>query len=184
MNMKISRDFILGLGSGLVLSSLLMFGLQLGGVGSAPGSENRQTGRQTVSVQQQDNTQEKGGGSNTSAVSTPESDSTNTADKSNGPDMSSTLAQDSSSSTGESEKMTQTNSDQTQQEIRLTIPAGSDAEKIADLLLKKGLISNKEVFLETVKQRNVASQFKAGTYTIPSGLSINNLISILIQKPN
>jgi len=64
-------------------------------------------------------------------------------------------------------------------EIKLTINAGDAASTIADKLLQAGAIDDKQAFLEEVNAQGAASRLKQGTFTIPEGSSIKDIIAIL-----
>jgi len=65
-------------------------------------------------------------------------------------------------------------------EVKITINAGDAASTIADKLLQAGAISDKQAFLSEVDAQGVASKLKQGTFTIPAGSSIKDIISILV----
>lgn len=67
-----------------------------------------------------------------------------------------------------------------QVERPFVIPNGARAVEIADLLLTQGFISNKADFLETVYQKGVESRFRAGTFSLSQGLTLDELIDRLI----
>jgi hypothetical protein len=136
MKMKITRDYILGLGSGLVVSALIMFVIQWSGFGV--GSDiNRETTGQDISAQKQIVESE-------------------------------TNANDDSAPS---------------QEIRFTVPYGADTGSIANLLVKKGIITDKQAFIDAAGRLNVANKLQTGTFTFQKGLSVYEIIDILIQKP-
>jgi len=64
-------------------------------------------------------------------------------------------------------------------EIKITINAGDAASTIADKLLQAGAIDDKQAFLEEVNAQGAASRLKQGTFTIPAGSSIKDVIAIL-----
>ena len=179
--MKISRDYILGLGSGLVISALLMFAMQMSGIGLAPKSESTQTAGQTVSVQEQNNDLEKNTDAN--SVSDGVSGTGSVAGTSQDSGQSSQV-QDSADQNNLTTDNTVQSKEAQAQGIRFTISYGSDAVTIAGQLEKKGLINDKQEFLEALNKRNAAGKLQTGTFTLPLGLSVNDLISILIQKPD
>jgi hypothetical protein len=180
MMMKITRDYILGLGSGLVISALLMFAMQMSGIGLAPKSESSQTAGQTASVQEQNILETN---SDANSVSDSGAGTGSDAGTSQASEQSSQV-QDSADQNNLTTNNTVQSKDAQAQSIRFTISYGSDAETIAGQLEKKGLISDKQEFLETLNKRNAAGKLQTGTFTLPLGLSVNDLISILIQKPD
>jgi len=67
-------------------------------------------------------------------------------------------------------------------EKQLVIPNGVGSERIAELLLSQGLITNKAQFLETVEKRGVASKFQVGTFNLPLGLTPDEVLNRLLGK--
>ncbi|MBR2790998.1 MAG: endolytic transglycosylase MltG, partial [Eggerthellaceae bacterium] len=61
--------------------------------------------------------------------------------------------------------------------------AGDDAELIAYTLKHAGLISDPTRFIRRVQALQAESQLQAGTYTIPGGTSIDEIIEILKKGP-
>jgi len=65
-------------------------------------------------------------------------------------------------------------------DISITIVAGDVASTIADKLLAAGAISDKQAFLAEVDAQNAASRLKQGTFTIPAGSSVSDIVKILV----
>jgi len=65
-------------------------------------------------------------------------------------------------------------------DIVITIAAGDIASTIADKLLAAGAIEDKQVFLAEVDAQNAASKLKQGTFTIPAGASVTDIVKILV----
>ena len=65
-------------------------------------------------------------------------------------------------------------------DITITVNAGDAASTIADKLLAAGAISDKQAFLAEVEAQGAASKLKQGTFTIPAGSSISDIIKILV----
>jgi hypothetical protein len=152
--MKISRDYVLGLGSGLVASALILFALQLGGFGINSNGTDAETNPAQTSSEIMENEVQSGVQLDT---------------------------------TGEREvpsvKTTETDSG-TSTEVRFTVPYGANAVSIANLLEKQELITDKQTFIHTAAQLNVAKKFQTGTFTLKKGQSLFEIIYILSQKPN
>lgn len=138
--MKLSRQYLLGLGSGLILSALitLLFTLSMTESPSTAGADTTEI--TTPSVQQPSDSHQK----------------------------------TSSSGKSGSENITQI-------QKNFVIPPGASADKIAQLLQSEGWIQNKDDFLTLVKAKKFEKRFKAGTYELTPGLSIENTINQLIQ---
>jgi len=145
--MKLSRSYVLGLGSGLILSALIAMLLPSGNIlfGETPGPINNQVADQS-------------GSANNSMNSVTPSDEKSKAEK--------TVM----------EKTSEENPSST-----LIIPSGASAEKIADVLLKERWITSKEEFLTLVKQKNLASKFKAGSFELTRGMGIEEIANQLIK---
>lgn len=145
--MKLSRSYVLGLGSGLILSALIAMLLPPGNIhfGEASGPINNQVAAQSGSAN-------NGMNSVTPA--------------------------------GEKSKAEKTVMEKTGEEnpsSALTIPSGASAEKIADLLLEERWITSKEEFLTLVKQKNLASKLKAGSFELTRGMGIEEIFNQLIK---
>ncbi len=69
------------------------------------------------------------------------------------------------------------------QEVVLTVPLGSTAADIGTLLESAGLITDGGTFERTVRIQGVASELKAGSYTMVGGMSTNAIVSQLIAGP-
>lgn len=70
----------------------------------------------------------------------------------------------------------------TQSELEFVIPNGASAVQIADLLLAQGFITDKQGFLDSAHSNEVEKKFKAGTYTLSSGLTLEQLMGRLVQN--
>lgn len=66
------------------------------------------------------------------------------------------------------------------EEITLTIPEGSTAKQIAQLLKANSIIKSEYLFLLTAKLTDKEKALKPGIYTIPSKISIFNLLDKLV----
>lgn len=65
------------------------------------------------------------------------------------------------------------------QKIKINIPAGSFPSQIADILIKNGLISDKDKFLLRSTELAVDTKLKAGDFIIESGTDIDTILGIL-----
>ncbi len=61
---------------------------------------------------------------------------------------------------------------------------GSSASNFADVLFDAGLIDSKSAFKNLIKTKGVDSQLKPGTYTLSGGLSLDDLVTQLVNGPN
>lgn len=68
--------------------------------------------------------------------------------------------------------------------IKVTIPSGANAARIAQLLVQERVISDGKAFLSAIKKQDVASKIKSGTYELVAGSDYQQLIDRLIQGPN
>jgi len=62
------------------------------------------------------------------------------------------------------------------------IPKGSSSQQISDMLVAQGFIKDKASFLATAHQMGVESQFRAGTFTLLFGLTMEELIQRLLKN--
>jgi UPF0755 protein len=64
-------------------------------------------------------------------------------------------------------------------DVKVIIPQGSSAEKIGYILEDSELIRNAQLFKWYVRFRNNGNDFKAGTYMVQTGSSIDEMITML-----
>ncbi len=166
--MKISRSYLLGLGSGLILSALLamiMPPVTINFGSKPPPQQGANQGEQL------DNQGEQGG------VVGEEGDTQGEAEK--GTQGEDTSQGESESTTGKTDMIE--NEDGDTDKETFVIPRGSTATQIANLLLNEGWISSKEEFIEIVGEKNLASRFRAGTFQLSKDMSIEEILSELIK---
>lgn len=63
--------------------------------------------------------------------------------------------------------------------VELYIPAGSTSSSIGDALIIKGLIEDKSIFLQKLKESNLETKLRHGMYRIPVNSSIDEILAIL-----
>lgn len=63
--------------------------------------------------------------------------------------------------------------------VTITIPAGSTVGEIADILKQHGLIRNKTVFSQYIRNNNVQNQLQAGTYSLRPSQDVPEIADIL-----
>lgn len=68
--------------------------------------------------------------------------------------------------------------------IKITIPSGANAARIAQLLVQERVISDGKAFLSAIQKQDVASKIKSGTYELVAGSDYQQIIDRLIQGPN
>ena len=149
--MKISREYLLGLGSGLILSALLIL--------IFPPTLSKTSGDK--------NNSDTAAAKSTAVTASPPSQTS---------EPSTPTAQTSSV---DKEKSSSETTAQVKKNI--VIPPGSSADKIAQLLQNEGLIQKKEDFMAVVKAKKLESRFKAGSYELLTGLSLEDLVNQLIR---
>ncbi|NLC77863.1 MAG: endolytic transglycosylase MltG [Clostridia bacterium] len=64
--------------------------------------------------------------------------------------------------------------------IHVSIPKGISAERIAELLLEKGIIDDKMEFIDRVLQREVSIKLEAGEHYFAPALTIDEIIDQLL----
>lgn len=149
--MKFSREYLLGLGSGLILSALLLF--------IFPPTLSKTLGDK--------NTSDPAAAKSTAVTASPSSQTSGS---------STPTAQTSSVDKEKSSKETTA-----QVKKNIVISPGTSADKIAQLLQTEGLIQKKEDFMAFVKAKKLESRFKAGSYELQTGLSLEDLVNQLIR---
>lgn len=68
-------------------------------------------------------------------------------------------------------------------EVEVAIPAGSSARAIATLLSDEGVIDSANEFELTVRDQGIANQLRAGTYRFITGMSIEDVLPLLLRGP-
>ncbi len=66
-------------------------------------------------------------------------------------------------------------------DVKFEVPKGSSASKIADLLRQAGLIDDQKEFLNMLTEKKADTKLKAGTFTIPAGSTVEEIITILTK---
>ena len=66
-------------------------------------------------------------------------------------------------------------------DVKFEVPKGSSASKIADLLRQAGLIDDQQEFLKVLTEKKADTKLKAGTFTIPAGSTVEEIINILTK---
>ena len=69
----------------------------------------------------------------------------------------------------------------TKAEVKFTIPAGSSCDKIGSLLFQQGLVESKEIFVKEVIAQKADTKLQTGTFTIPAGSNLNDIIKIITR---
>lgn len=159
--MKISRSYLLGLGSGLILSALIAMvvpPLSINFGGALPVSQVSPN-EDVPNVDNQGNEASQGRPGNPG-------ESINLDSKGN---------QDTGGVQDPSE-----NSGMPGDTKLFTIPSGSTADRIADLLLAEEWVSSKEEFLDIVVERNLASRFRAGSFELTQSMNMEEILEQLV----
>lgn len=158
--MKLSRSYILGLASGLILSALLAMVIPPVSINFAGSSPPEQTGP----------------GGNTpgseSRGEVPNPDEGENREENNNPKLPENSVKP--DETGENPVQNP------QPSQTFVIPSGSTADRIAGLLLDEGWISSKDEFLDLVKQKNLAGRFQAGSFELIQGMDMEEILKQLI----
>ncbi len=69
----------------------------------------------------------------------------------------------------------------TAKDIEVTIPRGSTGAQIADILLKSGAIDSSENFIATAEAKKKATKLQAGTFKIPAGSTVEDVVNIITR---
>ncbi|MBR0140580.1 MAG: endolytic transglycosylase MltG [Firmicutes bacterium] len=69
----------------------------------------------------------------------------------------------------------------TKADVKFTIPAGSSCDKIGSLLFQQGLIESKEAFVKEVIAQKADTKLQTGTFNIPAGSDMNDIIKIITR---
>lgn len=63
--------------------------------------------------------------------------------------------------------------------VNVTIPSGSLPNEIANILVSNGLVESKSEFINKVVEMGVETKLKSGTFKIPKGSSIEEIVNII-----
>lgn len=66
-------------------------------------------------------------------------------------------------------------------EVSFTVPVGVTGTRIAQLLLEESLIESTQAFMTEVSKQNAETKLMAGTFTIPAGSTVNDIVNILTR---
>lgn len=69
-------------------------------------------------------------------------------------------------------------------EVTITVPDGSGAAAVAQILYDNGLISDQSAFLSEVRRTEAEASIKSGSYLIVAGTDDSDIISLLTEGPN
>lgn len=68
--------------------------------------------------------------------------------------------------------------------VPVSVPEGSGASAVADLLYEAGLISDKSEFLNQARRMNAEQSIKSGSYSFTAGSDLSSIINQLTTGPN
>ena len=63
--------------------------------------------------------------------------------------------------------------------VNVTIPSGSLPNEIANILVSNGLVESKSEFINKIVEMGVETKLKSGTFKIPKGSSIEEIVNII-----
>ncbi|NMA68428.1 MAG: endolytic transglycosylase MltG [Desulfitobacterium sp.] len=163
--MKISRSYLMGLGSGFILSALIALimppiTINFGSTPSPP---------QQGVIQEEE-------GANQKEPNQPNQDEPNEEESNQG-----TLDGVKGEGEAGAEKNIEAEKDAEGEKGTFVIPRGSTASQVAELLFEEEWISSKEEFMAVVEEKNLARKFRAGTFQLTKGLNIDELLDELIH---
>lgn len=69
-------------------------------------------------------------------------------------------------------------------QVTISVPDGSGADVVAQLLYDNGVIASKSEFLATVRRTQTEASLKSGAYTLVTGDSLENIVNLLTTGPN
>ena len=69
-------------------------------------------------------------------------------------------------------------------QVTVTIPDGSGASQVAQILYENGVIADQNEFLGQARRTEAESSLKSGTYIFTAGADLNSVIELLVSGPN
>ncbi len=67
--------------------------------------------------------------------------------------------------------------------LKITVPKGSSAAEIGELLASKKVVKNALVFRAYVRYQDVGSKLRPGSYTLREGMDYDTVIDLLVEGP-
>lgn len=176
--MKLSRSYLLGLGSGLILSALLAMVIppvSINFVGNSPlpqgNSDPNTQGSKNITNSEPEEEPTQNSDPNSENVGKDAENGQNNPGSMNKPDEQNNPGSETNNPDPENT---------TQPAKTFVIPSGSTADRIANLLLVEGWISSKEEFLDLVREKNLAGRFRAGSFELTTGMSQEQILDKLV----
>lgn len=164
--MKISKDFLRGLGMGLLISAIIV--ALLGPVFNPKTTQSAQTDGVEDQI---------------ASDAGPGTDKVSANDNSTGLTGNSATDQNPAATPPQTQtSATQTPAAPQPTEVEFYIPEGETAQQISQILLEKGLIQDKDAFTQLILSRGGASNLARGTFKMPLGLTMNEIADRLIIK--
>jgi UPF0755 protein len=68
-------------------------------------------------------------------------------------------------------------------DVEVAVPPGASARQIGTLLAESGVIDSANDFELTVRDQGIANQLRAGTYNLITGMSIEDVLPLLLRGP-
>jgi UPF0755 protein len=68
-------------------------------------------------------------------------------------------------------------------EVEVTVPPGASARQIGNILAEAGVIESANDFELEVRSQGIASQLRAGSYQLVTGMSVDDLLPVLLRGP-
>jgi UPF0755 protein len=69
------------------------------------------------------------------------------------------------------------------QEVEVVIPTGATGQDIAAILAANGVVSSTTEFELALRASGAASQLKAGTYELVTGMEVSEVVAVLVRGP-
>lgn len=70
------------------------------------------------------------------------------------------------------------------QTVQVQVADGSGAGAVGDALVEAGVVASSGDFVNQVNQMNAGSQLKPGTYEFTGGMSVEDVVNLLVAGPN
>jgi peptidoglycan lytic transglycosylase G len=68
-------------------------------------------------------------------------------------------------------------------EVEITVPPGASARQIGNILAEAGVIESANEFELEVRDQGIANQLRAGNYQLVTGMSVQDLLPVLLRGP-
>ena len=181
--MKLSRDFLWGIGAGLILSALLILGAD-SLRDQADHLDKQQSLQEETNKEKETDIAKSGTNQDDTTKDDTTKDDATKDDAAKGEDN--PVSKDPQAQLGDQNRTDQNPVTdppaEPAKEVSVTIPSGATSEDVAVILQNHGLIEDSVAFNEYILAQNQATRLRSGTFTLRTGWSEGEILDRLIMN--